>query len=72
MRAMRTTKQPISVKVLQYNVCKFECNTEHDAFMYMLRSQPRSVLNAIMEDGWKVEVDYGQEKIVWNEEYYGL
>jgi len=69
---MRTTKKPIAVKVYKHNVCKFECKTEHDAFMYLLRTQPRSVLYAITEDGWNVEVDYGQEIIVWNEEYYGL
>jgi hypothetical protein len=69
---MRTIKKPIAVKVYQYNVCKFECSSEHDAFMYLLRSQPRSVLYAIMEDGWNVEVDYGQETITWDEHYYGL
>ncbi len=65
-------KTPSIIRGYLNDVCKFECSSEHDAFMYLLRVQPRSVLSAITEDGWRVVADYETEVVEWNEKYHGI
>jgi hypothetical protein len=69
---MSKERKPIRVRIYEHNVSKYECATEHDAFMYMMRAQPHSVCYAVTENGWDVFVDYEDETIKWNEEYYGI
>lgn len=69
---MSKDKQPIKVRVYERDVCKFECGTENDAFLYLLRAQPHSVYHAINDGEWNVFVDYEDRTIKWNEEYYGI
>ena len=60
------------VRVYEWDTLRYVCGTEHDAFMYLLRVQPRSVLSAITEEGWSVEVEDGDGVKIWNENYYGI
>jgi hypothetical protein len=62
----------VQVRIYQRDVLKYVCSSEHDAFMYLLRVQPRSVLAAITEEGWKVSVKSDESIYEWNENYYGL
>jgi hypothetical protein len=68
----RKPKNVFEVRIYERDTLKYVCGNEHDAFMYLLRVQPRSVLAAITEEGWSVEVEDGEGVTIWNEKYYGL
>lgn len=68
----KRTETPERVVIYHNGVCKYECHTEHEAAMYLFRTQPRSILYAITEGGWNVRVEYKDMAVEWNEEYYGI
>lgn len=72
MAGLLSSQQKAVVRIYHRNVERFTCNSEHDAFMFLLREQPNSVYTAITEGEWKVEVKDEQGEYVWNEKYYGI